>query len=207
MKRTIIPIVLAATISAVAAITISEASSTPVRASARRVANRSLKDTFSVLRSAKGAATSPGAALPAGTATHLTEPSAEVSEYELEPTRAAYVTLNPSVHGWVVPGRSGICLVLPSPSNPIYIGTTCASTTSVDAGGLISVERPTSGPPVAYGLVPNGASVTATGTDGSSTTVPITGSNLFMYGGQTVRSVSIHVPGAGVKTRTLAGTP
>ena len=97
--------------------------------------------------------------------------------------------------------------MLPSPSNPIYIGTTCASTTSVDAGGLISVERPTSGPPVAYGLVPNGASVTATGMDGSSTTVPITGSNLFMYGGQTVRSVSIHVPGAGVKTRTLAGTP
>jgi len=206
MKRTIVPILLAATISAFAAITMSEASSTPVRASARRVANRSLKDTFSVLRSAKVAATSPEVALPPKTAEHLTEPSAEVSEYELEPARAAYVTLTPTDHGWVVPGRSGICLVLPSPSNPIYIGTTCASITDADAGALVAVERPTSGPPVAYGLVPNGASVTATAMDGSSTTVPISG-NLFMYGGQSVRSVSIHIPGGNVETRALAGTP
>ena len=206
MKRTIVPILLAAAVSAVAAITISEASSAPVRASAGPALGRSLKDTFSVLRSAKAGATSSQAALPAATATHLTEPNAEVSEYGLEPARATYVALTSTAHGWVVPGRSGICLVLPSPSNPIYIGTTCASTTSADAGGLIAVERPTSGPPVAYGLVPNGASVTATDVDGSSTTVPIT-SGLFLYGGQTVRSVTVHVHGWSAKSRTLAGTP
>jgi hypothetical protein len=205
MKRTIVPILLAASISVFAAITMAEASSTPVRASARRVANRSLKDTFSVLRSARVAAVSPEAALPAVTAKHLTELGTEMSEYELEPARAAYVALTSTDHGWVVPGRSGICLVVPSPSNRIYIGTTCASTSDADAGGLYTVERPTSGPPVAYGVVPNGASVTAINKDGSSTTVPIT-SNLFMYGGQTVRSVSVHVAGEGTKTIELAGT-
>jgi hypothetical protein len=205
MKRTIVPILLAAIISAFAAITMSAASSTPVRASARRVANRSLKDTFSVLRSARVAAVSPEAALPAVTAKHLTELGTEISEYELEPARAAYVALISTDHGWVVPGRSGICLVLPSPSNRLYIGWTCVSTANADAGGLITVERPTSGPPVAYGLVPNGASVTATNKDGSSTTVPIT-SNLFMYGGQ-AQSVSVHVAGEGTKTIELAGTP
>jgi hypothetical protein len=204
MKRTIVPILLAATISAFAAITISEASSTPVHASARRMANRSLKDTFAVLRSARVAAASPEATLPAETAKHLTELGTEISEYELEPARAAYVTLTSTDHGWVVPGRSGICLVLPSPSNPIYIGTTCASTTDADAGGLFTVERPTSGSPVAYGLVPDGASVTATDRNGSSTTVPVT-SNLFMYGGQ-AQSVSVHVAGGGTKTIGLAGT-
>jgi type II secretory pathway pseudopilin PulG len=200
MKRIIITIVLAATISAFAAITMSEASSTPVRASAQRIAHRSLKDTFSVLRSAKAAVASP--ALPAETAKSLTEVGAETSEYGLEPARAAYVAVTPTDHGWVVPGRNGICLVLPSPSNQIYIGTTCASTTDADAGGLFTVERPSSGPPVAYGLVPNGASVTAINKDGSSTSVPIT-SNLFMYGGQTVRSVSIHIADEGTKTIEL----
>jgi hypothetical protein len=205
MKRIIVPILLAAIVSAFAAITMSEASSTPVRASARRVATRSLKSTFSVLSRARAAAASPEAALPAVTAKHLTELGTEMSEYELEPARAAYVALTSVAHGWVVPGRSGICLVVPSPSNRIYIGTTCASTTDAEAGGLYSVERPTSGPPVAYGLVPNGASVTAINKDGSTTTVPIT-SNLFMYGGQAVRSVSIRVSGEATKTIELAGT-
>jgi hypothetical protein len=207
MKRIIFPILVAAAFSAFAAITISEASPTPTRAAGpRRVAKRSLEDTFSVLRSAKVAALSSEAALPAGPAKHLIELGTEISEYELEPARAVYVALTPTDHGWVIPGRSGICLVLPSLSNRLYMGTTCASSASADAGGLITVERPTSGPPVAYGLVPNGASVTATDKDGSSTTVPIT-SNLFVYGGQTVRSVSLHVPGGGAKTMELARTP
>lgn len=204
MKRVIVTIVLATTVAAFVAIAVSEASSTPARTSARRM-SRPLRDTFSVLRSAKIAESSPESALPANMAEHLTEPGAEVSEYELEPERAVYVGLTPTDHGWLVPGRSGICLVLPSPSNPIYIGTTCASIKSAEADGLVSVERPTSGPPVAYGLVPNGASVTANDTDGSSAAVPVTG-DMFLYGGETVRSVSIHLPNGSVKTRTLAGT-
>jgi hypothetical protein len=147
---------------------------------------------------------SPKAALPVETAQHLTEVGTETSEYELEPARAAYVALNSTDHGWVVPGRGGICLVLPSPSNRLYIGTTCASTANADAGGLVTVERPTSGPPVAYGLVPDGASVTAIDNDGSSTAVPVTG-NLFMYGGQ-AQSVSVHIADEGTKTIKLAGT-
>lgn len=205
MKRTIVTILLAAAVSVFAAISMSAASSTPARVSARRVAHRSLTDTFAVLRSAKVAAASPEAALPAETAKHLTELGTEMAEYELDPARAVYVALTSTDHGWVVPGRSGICLVLPSPSNHLYIGTTCTSVTAADAGGLSTVERPTSGPAVAYGLVPNGASVTATNEAGSSTTVPIT-SNLFMYGGQTVRSVSVQVADEGTKTIELGGS-
>jgi hypothetical protein len=199
MKRILITVFLAATAASMAAIAISEAAPTPLRSPhPARSTKRAPDGRFSVLRSAKLAASSSEAALPALTIKRLTEPGTLVSELELEPTRASYVEINAAAHAWVIPGQRGICLAV---HNGIAIVTVCGTLASADAGGLVIVKRPSSGP-IIYGLVPDGASVTVTNRDGSSGCVPVT-DNVFMYAGPTVQSVSVQTTG---RVSTIAVT-
>lgn len=199
VKRILITAVLAATSAAIAAIAVSQAaSSTPVRASGHARSSTMGLRYFSVLHSARVATSSEE--LPASTAKHLSEPGTEDSEYGLEPADARHVQLNASTHGWVVPGQAGVCLVVPS-SNGDWISTDCGSVGSANVGGLVMVARPASGP-VLYGLVPNGASVTVTNTNGSDASIPVA-DNVFMYADPNVQSVSVRAAGASVVTTSV----
>ncbi len=199
MKRILVTIFLATTTAALGAIAISQAASTPLRSSMPvRSTKRSLDGRFSILRSAKLAASSSETALPALTDKRLTEPETLVSELELEPAHASYIEINATTHGWVIPGRSGMCLAV---SMSVSIVRDCGPLASADAGGLVMVRRSSSGP-IIYGLVPDGASVTVTNGDGSSSSVPVT-SNVFMYADPTAQSVSVQAVGGSVKTTAV----
>jgi hypothetical protein len=192
MKR-ILSILFVATATALAGIAISQAASAPSRLPA-------LGSRFSVLRSAKLAASTAVAPLPAATAKHVTEPGTLVSEYELEPAEAAYVEISVTTHAWVIPGRKGMCLAVPV-FKGLSIATTCGSSASAEEGGLVMVRRPSSGP-VVYGLAPDDASVTVTNEDGTSTDVPVT-HNVFMYADPTAGAVTVHPRGGGEATTPI----
>lgn len=201
MKRTVITVMLATAFALLAAIAISQAASTtPGRSS--RVVRRTASghERLSVFQTAKAASASPEAMLPAVTIRHLTEAGTLDSELGLEPTRATYVQFNSATHGWVVPGQSGMCLLV---SKGIAILSDCGSLANVDAGSLVMVRESSSGP-VIYGLVPDGASVTVANAGGSSSSVPVT-SNVFMYADPAAQSVSVRA-GASVTTTAVSPT-
>jgi hypothetical protein len=194
MKRMIIPMLLAA--AALTAVVVSGAASTStVRSTAR------LGDSFSVLSSAQLADSTSSTTLPAVSVQHLSESGTLVAEYELEPAQARYIEINATTHAWVIPGRRGLCLAIPA-FDGASTDVGCGSLASVTAGGLLVVQRPSSGP-VIYGLVPNGASVTVANQDSSSTSVPIS-NNAFVYHDTTARSVSIQLGDGSTSTTTLA---
>jgi hypothetical protein len=193
MKRIILTIFLA--IAAMAAIAVSHAAST-VRSKPAQ-----LNDSFSVLGSAKLADSTSSTTLPALSVQHLSESGTLVAEYGLEPAQARYIEINASTHAWVIPGRSGLCLAIPA-FHGASIDVGCGSLAKINAGGLVMVRRPASGP-VIYGLVPNGASVTVTNQDSSSTSIPVS-NNVFMYGDTTAQSVSVQADDGSVNTTALA---
>lgn len=206
MSRRIIIFVLAAGAAVFGAIAISQAASTPTaqkagRESVARPAHRSntLGRHFAVLGSA-AKVSSAGGELPAATAEHLTEPGTMVAQYGLEPDQSRSVGTG-SIQAWVVPGSSGICLVVPTPDGSA-VATGCGPAADVSRTGIVQVQRPASGP-VVYGLVPNGDSVTATSQGGTPSNIAAT-SNFFTYSGPNVQSVAIRASnGSVVQTAIL----
>ena len=193
IKRILTTVLVAATSAALAAIAVSQAAPTPTHHT--RSVKRSHIGRFSVLHSAK-AATSGAGGLSAATAKHLTESGTLVAEMELEPARSVSVEIN-STQVWVTPGRNGMCLAV---TEPLVEGRVCGSLANANAGGLVMVQRPISGPAVMYGVVPDGASVSITNSDGSSTSVPVV-SNVFMHADPTTaQSVSVRPVGGPTKT-------
>jgi hypothetical protein len=191
MKRTATT-TLAATLCAVfGAMAISQA------AQPQRVrSGRSLASHFAVIRSARLAGSALTASLPANTAESLTRPGTLVSGLELEPALASNVKLRGTKHSWVVPGRRGICLVLETARE---IAQDCNETAAADSRGLVMIERRDAGTGI-FGLVPNGASVSATNSDGAQLPIAVEG-NVFSYEGNGIQSVSVR-NGRGFVTTT-----
>jgi hypothetical protein len=204
MKRSLITIVVAATAAVLAAIAVSQAAPPPGSSSKRArstlvsPAHGSLGSRFSVLRSAKVATSSSAAALPASTVKRLTKLGTLVSEFELEPTNAVPVEIG-TTQAWVIPGRSGICLAV---SGALVVTEDCGPLASANARGLVMVVWPQSGPAIIYGLVPDGASVAVTNTDGSTSNVPVT-SNVFMHADSSAQSVSVQPVGGPAMTTAI----
>lgn len=160
----------------------------------RRLAIRNSAAKFAVLRSARKASSSE-TALPPTTASDLTSSGAMDAALELEPARAAYVRFPQAQHGWVVPGRRGVCLVVASSTE---ITTDCAPSESAQQRGIVMISRDSKST-TAYGLVPDGASVSASGEGGGPSQVPVE-DNVFAYQSAGLRSVSVHDGGADVST-------
>lgn len=177
MKRIAITIVLTSAM-VLGAYAISQAASSPGRQASQT--STSLSDT----------------AVPSSTAEELTEPGTAISEYGIEPERATY---SAAARTWVIPGRSGMCLVALTPDGN-FTDTSCHSLADADSGGLVMIRRSASGP-VIYGYAPSGASVTITNEDGSSVSPPVT-NDVFMYADSTASSVAVHV-GSGEKTTPI----
>lgn len=200
MKRNLITVCFATIGAALALIAISQAASTdvspgpPAHHSKRVVGGR-----FSVLKAAKLASALPETALPALSAKHFTEPDTLMSELELEPDRATYVAIGTTAHGWVIPGRKGMCLAV---RGAISIVSTCDQLSGAEHGGLVMVKQASTGP-VFYGLVPDGASVTVTNKDGSTSGVTVA-DNVFTYADPTAESVSVRPVGGGAATTPVS---
>jgi hypothetical protein len=157
---------------------------------------------FAVLRSARLAASaSPDTALPAEYAEHLVEAGTIYAKFELEPAEAHVVPVAGTSGLWVIPGRNGICLAIP---DAVLITTDCGSVAKATTDGLMVVQRPSSGP-VVYGLVPDGASVSAEGMDGSATTVGVA-DNVFRRTAASLRAMSVRTAtGSVVQPVALSG--
>jgi hypothetical protein len=203
--------VVALAAAAFGAIAISQAASTSathstrtthaVRLRERRVAHAgasSLDSRFSVLDSARLSASSTGP-LPAAYSEHLTEPGTMISELGLEPADARIVDVN-GVEVWIIPGQNGLCLGVPA-ANGRTRSSSCGTLAHAEAEGVALIERPSSGAATVIGLVPNGDTVTATYQDASSSNVAVA-NNVFVYGGASVQSVSVHAASGSV-ARTL----
>jgi hypothetical protein len=62
---------------------------------------------------------------------------------------------------WLVPGSSGVCIVIPSPTNPVGAEGTCGTVSQASRGG-VSATLFNNGEQTTFGLAPNGvASVSA----------------------------------------------
>jgi putative exporter of polyketide antibiotics len=197
MKRNLITICLATLGAAFALIAISEAASTSVRPTRPTHHAKSIRGRFSVLGSAKVAAASAETALPALSASHFTEPDTLMSELELEPAQSRFVTFDSNTHGWVIPGRRGLCLAV---RGAISIVSICNHQSSAEQSGLVMVLQASAGP-VIYGLVPDGASVAVTSKDGATTGVTVTG-NVFKESDPSAQSVTVRSAAGGSPTVT-----
>jgi hypothetical protein len=144
---------------------------------------------FSILDSA-AASSNP---LPAATAAGLTEPGTHTSEYQLKPTASRHLDVN-GTDAWVVPGQAGICLVVRGAEAGSVI-TECGALSTAVTKGFLLVMRASSGP-MAFGLVPDGDSVTVAKQDDSSSNVPVA-NNFFRYSGPAL-SVSIRDANGGI---------
>jgi len=87
---------------------------------------------------------------------------------------------------WMVPGTSGSCLY-----DTLSGGAVCGSNTDVSSHGLSLLLVPVSGAqPTLVGLVPDGATVTATDATGAETAIP-TSSSVFRVTGNGGGKVTI----------------
>ena len=154
---------------------------------------------FALLRAGDAVAASPARTVPGATATAVAQSGALTGEFELDPASASYVRLSATRHGWVIPGRRGICLAV---SEGPFISRVCNTLARADAEGLVIASKTASGT-VFYGLVPDGASVTALDRGGSATAIQVA-DNVFMEADARVESISIHAAAGAVAT-TPAG--
>jgi hypothetical protein len=186
MKRILTTVVAAAAVATLLVVIGSQAaSSTGVHRSSTRSTHRRLLSRFSVLRSARTASSSTSS-IPASKVNGLTKAGTLVTELELEPESAAPIEVG-GEEAWVIPGRAGMCLAV---SGAIVVNEVCGSLANAEAGRLVMVRLPRAGRVIVSGVVPNGASVTVAGTNGSTAHVPVTG-NVFNYEGASLRSVSV----------------
>lgn len=182
MKRIAVSLALTAVVAA-AAVAATEA----VFADAARPNGRRTRDH---VRSAQAAVASE-TALPSAIAAQLTQSGTASAELGAEPSQGSYHAINATTHVWVVPGRAGTCLVIPSAGG--WIAIACGLTATIDAHGLIETRSTSSGP-VLTGYVPAGASVTVASSNGSTAAVAVQG-GVFMYeAGPTAQTtVTVHL--------------
>lgn len=191
MKRTLVMALVASVCATLAAVGLSQAA--PHKTN-RLPTGQDAAARFAVLRSARTASATE-VTLPETTASGMTAAGALDAELELEPAGAVYVRFPQAQPGWIVPGKRGMCLVVES---SIEITKDCALSASAEQRGIVMISR---GPKstTAYGLVPDGATVSATGESGEVSSVPVEG-NVFAYRSAGLRAVSVHGLGAGVST-------
>jgi hypothetical protein len=224
MHRRIIILTSVAAAAVVAAVSISQAASsrhpvhrhtgavTAQKATARRFKTLKAPSThrradtasllihrFSVLRAARVASVTP---LPAGQVQRLTEPGTEVAEYHLEPAQARFLDVD-GTQAWVTPGQSGLCITILGAGGQTATSA-CGSAAQAASSGDVLVSREIPGTFTAYGLVPDGDTVTVDTADGVRDNVPVT-DNFFKYeGGTSAQSLSINnANGTAVETESL----
>lgn len=147
-----------------------------------------LTSSFASLRRAVRAADS----LPAEAEATVTHAGNSLS-YGLDPSQARLVGEAGGSKIWLVPGTSGSCLY-----DALSGGAACAANAEVSAYGLSLLLVPVSGAqPTLVGLLPDGASITATDSRGSKTSMP-TSSSVFRVTGY---------GGGNVTIQTVAGSP
>ena len=190
MKRTATATLAVGVCATFGAIAISQAAQ-PTRARS----SWSVARYFTVLRPARAAGSALANSVPANTAKSLTKSGTLVSGLELEPAVASQVTLRGAKNGWVVPGKRGICLVLEVAHE---IAQDCNEAASADTRGIVMVERSNANISI-FGLIPDGATVSATSQDGSQEPVAVEG-NVFSREGSGIQSVSVRNGGAVVST-------
>jgi len=141
-----------------------------------------LASSFAILRRAR----EPADALPAGTT--LTAVSGGVgAHYGINVGLSRFVGAIAGTSVWLVPGSTGACMYTTSD------GGSCAPTDLVTTQGLVVAMVPVAGGAVAFlGVVPDGASVTATNTDGTKGPVVRSGAAYGVSGDTNLRSATIH---------------
>jgi hypothetical protein len=167
---------------------------------AHRLSHRSasipsqLRSSYSFLRSN---ATSTDPSLPDGW-----QAGAMVAQYGLEPDLAKYAGSPDGTSVWFIPGQSGSCIVIGSG------GGACGPNAPIAAQGIDVGVVPTSGAPsTVFGVVPDGATITATSSPGPDAPVPVSGNAFGVSSAHGIRTFTITLRNGAKSSETLPRAP
>jgi len=168
------------------------------------VAVAPLSRVFGVFREsahADGAQTG-GQPLPSTVAEGMAQESASGSGWNLNPAEAK--VLDGTYRVWIVPGKTGVCLVSSGVVGPGVADAVCGTVANAEAGRLTKTSATPAGEPVVVGLAPDGnAAVTVTDVNGSSRRASVTDNLFEIVGGN---PGSVNMKGAtGVPTTVRIG--
>jgi hypothetical protein len=141
-----------------------------------------LASAFAILRRAP----QPADALPAGTS--VTDVAGGLgAHYGINPSLSRFVGTVNGTAIWLVPGSAGACMYTP------HSGGSCAPNSLVTSQGeFLALVPVAGGPNTLIGIAPDGASVTATNTDGTQGPVSRSGGAYIISGDANLREVTIH---------------
>jgi hypothetical protein len=120
--------------------------------------------------------------LPAKVAASFDNPSQASLNYEPDASAAVYEKPDPgdAFGFWIVPGRSGACIVWQTTAVIPSAHANCLALSAVDKSGMTEISS-ADGPTLVFGFLPNGArSVTVTNTDGSMASSPVVGNTYLI---------------------------
>ena len=141
----------------------------------------------------------PADALPLGT-TLMAVAGGVGSHYGINITLSRFVGTVDATSMWLVTGSTGSCMYT------AHDGGVCAANDLVSSQGLVGAQVPVAGGADTFiGVVPDGASVTATNTDGTPGPVSRSGAAYSVSGDADLRSVTIHEADGQVVTLPAPG--
>ncbi|MHB8576827.1 MAG: hypothetical protein ACYDCQ_16020 [Dehalococcoidia bacterium] len=155
-----------------------------------------LSAAFSMLRGPRGqqalsSAAAAGAQTPGGLGEH----------YGVNPSLARLAGSPAGMAVWLIPGSTGSCMALERG------GGACAPNTTVAAQGITIAVVPTTGAPATvYGIAPDKANVTATGSTGAARAVPLSGQAFSVSAADAV-SYTVHTTAGSAVARALPSPP
>ena len=143
-----------------------------------------LASSFAILRRPR----EPGDALPAGTPP-IAVGGGTTAHYGININLSRYVGTINGTKMWLVAGSTGACMYTADQ------GGVCAATAVVTTQGLFGAQVPVAGGADTFiGVIPDGASVTATNTDGTPARVERSGSAFAVTSDPRLSAVTIHEP-------------
>lgn len=113
--------------------------------------------------------------LPASVAASFEEPEQAAGDYYPNAVEAVYERPNSSAPGfWIVPGKSGACIVWKTTTGWPMPESNCAPLAQVEEHGTIAMSTSNGPAELLFGFVPNGTeTVTITNADGSKVSAPV----------------------------------
>jgi hypothetical protein len=154
-----------------------------------------MTSSFAILRNPRQPAID---ALPAAGVAQVSTAGGLGLHYGVNPDLSRFVgTLNGMGAVWLVPGKLGSCVYDAN-------GLACGSNVVMSTRGSLELQLPVAGGPDTFtGVVPDGATVTATNNDGSAAAVSRSGNAYVIDGDPNLRSVTIHETGGQESTSTV----
>jgi hypothetical protein len=158
-----------------------------------------VRSSFAAARTARGTADG----LPLGSSKSLTAAGSLAVHYGVNPALTRLIGVVNGTAVWLVPGSTGSCIWVGEE------GAECAPNYIVTTQGLALTRVPLSGAPSStLGVLPDGATVTASNDNGSPATISHAGAAYYVVGQSTTTRITVHTAdGSTVRLGDLSSQP